>query len=326
MLIVIFVVFLCLLLGMISSNAHAKKRLNVFYFVLIISISFLFPSICWSNIFESQQVFDFANSLFEEGDYRNAINEYNRYLYFNPDGAFAVEAQYRIAASYLNMEKFSKAIDAYRKVLKFDISQRLRQRTRTKIAECYLFKRDYSQAIDEFNQFLDDYPQSDLAIRNQFMLGATYTEMEKWDLAEKTWRKIYSGTRSSESQSLRNQTRNLTQLLKHFHRLPKRNAFLSGTLSAFLPGLGQAYCSRFSDGFYAFMVIGTLFAGTAYYIEQERYKIAVPLGAVSLIFYAGNIYGGVRAAKVFNYKQKSDFVKMLKARIQEIAESGELKF
>lgn len=299
---------------------------QVLPFTLIISTLFLLSGVCIANVYESKQVFDFANSLFDEGDYKNAINEYNRYLYFYPDGSFALESQYRIAACYLNMKEFSKAIKAYQKILKMDIPDKLQEKTKSKIAECYLFKKDYNQAIEEFNRFLTDYPQSDFVSRAQFMLGATYTEVQDWDMAEKAWRKIYSGTQRAESQLLRDETRNLTRLLRQADKLPRRSPVLSGIMSTLLPGLGQTYCERLSDGVYTFLVVGSLFAGTAYYARNERYKIAVPLGIVSSIFYAGNIYGGVRAAKVFNYEQKSNFLKMLKEKIREIGKSGELEF
>ena len=321
-------------------NHASRFTLHASRFTLVITILSLLSCVCFADVHDStfssqysfsdenksQRLFNFANSLFEEGDYKNAINEYNRYLFFYPDGSFAVEAQYRISACYLNMKEFSKAIKTYRKVLKLDIPDRLRQRTRSKIAECYLFKKDYARAIDEFDQFLTDFSQSEFATRMQFMLGATYTEIEKWGLAEKAWREIYSGTQRSESQLLRDETRDLTRLLRRVDKLPRRSPVLTGTMSALLPGLGQTYCGRFSDGFYTLMVVGSLFAGTAYYANEERYTVAVPLGIVSLIFYARNIYGGVRAAKAFNYRRKSGFVKLLKKEIREIGQSDELRF
>lgn len=296
------------------------------YCIPAIFILFLFSCVCTANVYESQQVFDFANSLFDENDYQNAINEYNRYLYFYPDGSFAVESQYRIAACYLNMKQFPKAVKSYQKVLKMDIPSKLRQRTRVKIAECYFFKKDYNRAIEKFNQFLIEYPQSEFIPRVQFMLGSTYTEIEKWNMAEKSWREIYSSPQRTESQLLRDETRELNQILRRVNKLPRRSPVVSGIMSTFLPGLGQTYCERLSDGIYTFLVVGSLFAGTTYYVREERYKIAVPLGLVGLIFYGGNIYGGVRAAKVFNHKQKSDFMRLLKEKVREISLSGELRF
>lgn len=311
-----------------KKNKYVGK-INVLFicgFTLTTLTLSLFSYICTANAYESKQMFDFANSLFDEGDYKNAINEYNRYLYFYPEGSFAMESQYRIAACYLNMTEFSKAIEAYQKLLEMDIPDKLRDRTRSKIAECYLFKKDYNQAIDEFEQFLAEYPRSEYVPRAQFMLGSTYTKIENWDMAEKTWRKIYSGSQRAESKLLRDETRNLNRLLRQADKLPTRSPILSGVMSTLLPGLGQTYCERLSDGVYTLLVVGSLFAGTAYYARNERYKIAVPLGVVSSIFYAGNIYGGVHAAKVFNYEQKSGFMEIIKEKIREIAQSGELQF
>ena len=99
--------------------------------------------------------------------------------------------------------------------------------------------------------------------------------------------------------------------------MPHRSPTFTGLLSAAIPGLGQAYSGRFSDGLQSLIVVGVTGTGTAYYTDRERYEIAVPVGLLGLFFYAGNIYGGIQAAKIFNRRQEDNFLEGLRTQIYE---------
>ncbi len=83
--------------------------------------------------------------------------------------------------------------------------------------------------------------------------------------------------------------------------LPRhKSPFLGGLFSLF-PGGGNFYCKRVGDGIYSMLIIGTG-AGIAYYYhsQNENTKFYLALG-ISLLFYAGNIYGGINAVRNYNY-------------------------
>jgi TM2 domain-containing membrane protein YozV len=82
---------------------------------------------------------------------------------------------------------------------------------------------------------------------------------------------------------------------------------LAGTLSAIIPGSGKMYVGEWGDGVTA-LVVTSLFAFLAYDNFQAdhttRAWIFTGLGA---FFYAGNIYGSIASAQIFNAKIEFEF-------------------
>jgi TM2 domain-containing membrane protein YozV len=88
---------------------------------------------------------------------------------------------------------------------------------------------------------------------------------------------------------------------------PYKSPTLAGILSAVIPGSGKMYVGEWGDGITALLVTG-LFAFLAYDNFQAdhtaRAWIFTGLGA---FFYAGNIYGSVASAQIFNARIDFEF-------------------
>jgi TM2 domain-containing membrane protein YozV len=88
---------------------------------------------------------------------------------------------------------------------------------------------------------------------------------------------------------------------------PYKSPALAGILSAVIPGSGKMYVGEWGDGITALLVTG-LFAFLAYDNFQAdhttRAWIFTGLGA---FFYAGNIYGSVASAQIFNARIDFEF-------------------
>ncbi|MEO0138115.1 MAG: hypothetical protein ABIL74_00385 [candidate division WOR-3 bacterium] len=82
---------------------------------------------------------------------------------------------------------------------------------------------------------------------------------------------------------------------------PKLKNHLLGGLFSFIPGGGHFYCGRIGDGLYSLLVIGTG-VGISYYYYHNHEKTKFYLAAgITVVFYAGNIYGGINAVRNYNY-------------------------
>ena len=88
---------------------------------------------------------------------------------------------------------------------------------------------------------------------------------------------------------------------------PIKNPTLAGIMSAVIPGSGKMYVGEWGDGIMAFITSG-LFAFLAYDNFRADHKtrawIFTGLGA---FFYAGNVYGSVAAAQIYNAKIAFEF-------------------
>ena len=109
----------------------------------------------------------------------------------------------------------------------------------------------------------------------------------------------------------------LAYTVRRGESLPRHSPAIGGLLSAVIPGLGQTYSGRFSDGLYSLIIVGATGGGTAYYIGQEQYEVAIPLGVVALFFYAGNVFGGYQSAKAFNLQHEEGFLEEMRAQIRK---------
>ncbi|MBI2968440.1 MAG: hypothetical protein HYY40_11610 [Bacteroidetes bacterium] len=86
----------------------------------------------------------------------------------------------------------------------------------------------------------------------------------------------------------------------------KKSPFVAGMLSTFIPASGKFYTGDWKDGLTGLILTG----GFAYQSYRGFHKkgassvLGWVFGSASFAFYAGNIYGSVKSARLFNNKQK----------------------
>lgn len=101
--------------------------------------------------------------------------------------------------------------------------------------------------------------------------------------------------------------------------LPNYKSPILGGLFSLFPGGGHFYCGRGSDGIYSLLVVSTAsFLSYYYYRRKEEIKFGISLGA-AILFYAGNIYGGINGVRNYNYYQNEQYLHEV---IRESAEQG----
>ena len=264
--------------------------------------------------FNADNLLGFAQSLFREGDYLNAVHEYQRYLFLYPGTAQADFVQLHIAAAYQNMGKLDAAIEAYQSLIQNYPQSPFIERARSNIAQCQLLGGDQATSITSLRQFLSDYPESELAPRAQFIIATIYMDKKDWTAAAREWQQVRTKYSQSPFAEMSDQ---LIRMTRQAESLPRRSPSAASLLSTFLPGLGQIYSGHYSDGVYSLLVVGATAAGTAYYINQERYEVAIPVGIIGLFFYISNIYDSLQYAKAFNLQHEDRLRARLRKQISE---------
>ena len=264
----------------------------------------------------SALVSDFADSLFQEGDYLNAAHEYKRILLLHPDTAHIDFIAFRVAASYQNAGRLERAIRAYQFLIDTYPDSRLIERSTNNIAQCHILLGNKERGIASLENFLSKYKDSDLAPLAQFTIGMLFMEKNEWAEARRVWNDVslaYPESRFAEV-SMR-----LADIVENGDILPRRSPTVAGVLSALVPGSGQVYSGKRIDGFYTFMSVAVLGSASVYYTRAERYEVAIPVAALGLLLYRNNIYQGIRAAKTFNLQHEGRFRNQIQ---QEIRDSG----
>ncbi len=99
----------------------------------------------------------------------------------------------------------------------------------------------------------------------------------------------------------------MSDYLEYSRPPPKLKKPWLGGLLSIIPGAGHAYADRLGDGFFSFLTVALLgVVSYHYYQTDEDLKFGIAVSATAL-FYAGNIYGGVNAARNYNYYRNSEY-------------------
>lgn len=99
-----------------------------------------------------------------------------------------------------------------------------------------------------------------------------------------------------------------------WQRIPRRSPAATGTMSALLPGLGQASLGRWGEAASALIVNGLLIGGTVEMARRELWAGAGLLAFFELGFYGGNVMSAVNGARRFNRRA-------LEARVEPLEQS-----
>jgi len=99
--------------------------------------------------------------------------------------------------------------------------------------------------------------------------------------------------------------------------LERKSELLAGLSSAVIPGAGKAYCGHSTDALFSFIMVG-LMGWQAYENFREDGIGSVRgwiYGTIGGVFYLGNIYGSIAAAKIYNEQQENKLLDKLKFSI-----------
>ena len=264
----------------------------------------------------SALVTDFADSLFQEGDYLNAAHEYKRILFLHPDTTHIDFVAFRVAASYQNAGQLEKAIRAYQFLIDTYPDSPLVERSTNNIAQCHILLGDKERGIASLENFLAKHKNSDLAPLAHFTIGMLHIDKKEWTEAGGIWNDVFSTYPESRFAEV---SARLASIVENVDALPHRSRTVAGVLSALVPGSGQVYSGRRVDGFYTFMSVAVLGSASVYYARKERHEVAIPVAALGLLLYGNNIYQSIQAAETFNLQHEERFRNQIQ---QEIKDSG----
>ena len=258
----------------------------------------------------------FADSLFQEGDYLNAAHEYKRLLFSDPDAPQIDFIAFRVAASYQNAGKLENAIRAYQLLIDAYPKSILVARAKNNVAQCHVLSGDSAQGIASLTRFLSEHKEGSLAPRAHFTIGMLHIDKGEWTQASRVWNEVFLTYPESPFAKVSDR---LARTVKGIETLPRRSPTVAGVLSALVPGSGQVYSGQTMNGLYAFVSVAVLGSASFYYINEERYEVAVPVGALGLFLYGNSIYQSVQTARAFNIQQEQYFRNQIQ---QEIRDSG----
>lgn len=101
--------------------------------------------------------------------------------------------------------------------------------------------------------------------------------------------------------------RSLRNELLAFSQFKRKSPILSSFMSSVIPGSGQIYSGRYSDGLISFIAVCSTFLGGIHFKRNNNEGYAYTMFFFSGLFYTGNIYGAYNSSKKYNSSHLSNY-------------------
>ncbi len=258
-------------------------------FILMLLIPFLhFSQTGEFNFHSPKNIKDFANHLFCEKDYMRANLEYEKLENIIDD-----TLNFKIGLGYLYIGDYSNSIQKLSVIASVSV---FFDEAKLQELKTYFLTENYT-AFRSF--YLESYSNKNNSYQSKgkklFNFSYLFTDD---DLP--TSEKFLNPFNKDEKEKI-------TSFYNWKNEPPNKNPVLAGIMSAIIPGSGKMYVGEWGDGIMALVTTG-LFAFLAYdnfrADHNTRAWIFTGLGA---FFYAGNVYGSVAAAQIYNAKIAFEF-------------------
>ena len=268
-----------------------------------------------SRTARAQEAFDFAESLFHDGDFYRAITEYKRAAFLAGDAPLASRARLGIGLSYQAGEKWEPALETFRALVDAPSEAAVAERAAFELAETLRKAEDLTAAEAAYARFLTRFPDSKDADRARLARAVCLSRLGRREEAAKVLDQV------PPASPLAPEAGKARAALGAMGPKPKSPA-LAGVLSAVLPGAGQCYAGYPMGGAATFLMNAGLIGATVESFRTDRNVLGVFLGTGALLTYVGNIYGAVGDAHKANHDAEDERLRDTEAALGKTASAG----
>ena len=205
------------------------------------------------DYYSPENVRKFADFLYEQGDYLRAAGEYQRLLFYQPEGSNQIH--YRIGLCYRLGGKSEKAIRTFEKFLRTYPDSQLANSAHYQIGASYFLMEQFPQSVDYLDAALPRIADVRYRAVSQELIGLSYLMQKRWHEAGK----IFTELRESDVAEVAESAELYHDYAVQGRQLPNRSPFLAGTLSTIIPGAGRLYTGSIGDA------LTTASGGTAFH-------------------------------------------------------------
>lgn len=252
-------------------------------------------------------LFDFAQSLFDAGEYYRAIGELQRFLFFAPDHRLAVPAQLTIGLAYFCGERWLPAFEIFRRVARSAADPSMGEEAVLWMAETRVRGGDHAEAIRLSSELARRASEGAIADRAAYLIGWSRLWQRQWAEAHADFMQIDPQSPYGASAA------RLAAALDPPPELPQRSPMVAKILATVLPGAGQMYLGNTLDGLIGLGLHAALIAGTtgAVWAGLEG---AAGIGAFfTWGFYQTQLSNASAGATAFNTQAETRFIGQLAA-------------
>ena len=267
--------------------------------LLFAAMVLLFAStnIYTQKVFQSQN--NYADSLFDEAEYFDAVTEYKRLQFFDYSKEYDFETNYKIGVSYKRGAKFTNSIKYLRMAQRTAETDEETFKSKIEIVKVNLLRKTFTVSDLLLNEIEKDTSFADKAEEINYWRGWMFMLSDDWKSASATFALIDS------LHPLKILSDNVVD--------QKYSVTFAKVISYILPGSGQFYSGNYLSGL---MSLGwNIFAGylTINSFLEDRVFDGIVIGNLLwLRFYNGNVQNAEKFALEKNINIANEALRYLK--------------
>ncbi|MCX7797146.1 MAG: TTC39/IML2 family protein [Melioribacter sp.] len=262
---------------------------------LIILLLVLPVTILSQNLFTQ---LSYADSLFKNKNYFDAITEYKRLMFFDNSKSFSFITNFNIAKCYKAGGKYEEAIKYFSKAELSTDNSAQKYRAKIEIVKVNLLRKTTDRALQILNEIERTEEFNQLKDSINYWKGWVYIFKDEWKLAKSYFDKVEKGHTLSKISS---------NVLKE-----KYSVTFAKLISYIVPGSGQFYTGNILSGLMSMaynMIFGYL---TVKAFSEDRFFDGALIGSLLwLRFYRGNIQNAEKFAIEKNIAISNNALKFL---------------
>jgi hypothetical protein len=237
------------------------------------------------SLFSYENSLQFANYLYESGQFSLASEEYERVVFLNPEDSTSIG---RLLASYRLVKKPDLGLSrAYHLIgNRSNLPPGL-------FSQLYLLELE-NKRYEEAKKLISLQSGMDREVKRLADLGVLISQNNWKDAGLSYDIQSYPGEDP--------QCTHLGNVINEYFDARKKSPFLAASMSAIIPGAGKAYSGKWADGAIALVFIGSNAWQSYRGFEKDGIKSVRGwvFGAIGFGFWVGNIYGSYKTARQYN--------------------------
>lgn len=264
---------------------------KIIYLIILLS-----PAILPQDAITSQ--FDYAQNLYNNGKYFDAVTECKRLIFFDTNNQLVYKAYMLMGVSYKMGDKFSESIICFTNaILNTNIENEIFN-AKIEIVKANILRRTTDRALQLLDELQKDNKNSVYISTINYWRGWSYIFSGDWGKASKAFSTIDS-------------CKVLQELCSNVNKGLYSEEF-SNLISHFIPGAGQIYTGNYLSGFlslgwnilWGYVTINSFAA-------ERIFDGLVQLNLLWLRFYNGNIQNARKFAAEKNRKIENNALNYL---------------
>ena len=250
--------------------------------------------------------FDYAETLFQEQDFRTAEVEFKRFVHFFPEDPRVEEAVFKTGMALFYQKQFREAARHFNDLIRDDPDLSSTFTTKAYFMQSRAFREmdnlGYARVTLQNLLVLTEDPavrdQAHLDLADLHIHASRQPGTDELDQALAFLEKISADSPFEEQKNER-----ISRIME-VRSVPGKNPVLAGVF-AVIPGGGFLYTGRFHDAAAAFVLNTGLGLAAWKAFDQDNPALGGVIALVGSGFYSGSIYGSISAAHKHNHRLKT---------------------